>query len=102
MPAVTLSNVTHEYGNHRVLQDLSLSVDDGEFLVLLGPSGCGKTTLLHLLAGLQEVRQARSTSAAETSRDWSRGSKSPWCFSPTPSIRRSRSRNLRIDSRPNA
>lgn len=55
MPAVALSHVTHEYGEHRVLQDLNLDVQDGEFLVLLGPSGCGKTTLLHLLAGLQEV-----------------------------------------------
>lgn len=55
MPAVAFSNVTHEYGHHRVLQDLNLDVQDGEFLVLLGPSGCGKTTLLHLLAGLQEV-----------------------------------------------
>ncbi|HEU4581584.1 MAG TPA: ATP-binding cassette domain-containing protein [Polyangiaceae bacterium] len=55
MPAVSFSNVTHEYGQHRVLQDLNLDVQDGEFLVLLGPSGCGKTTLLHLLAGLQEV-----------------------------------------------
>ena len=55
MPAVAFSNVSHEYGHHRVLQDLNLDVHDGEFLVLLGPSGCGKTTLLHLLAGLQEV-----------------------------------------------
>ena len=55
MPAVAFSNVTHEYGHHRVLQDLNLDVQDGEFLVLLGPSGCGKTTLLHLLAGLQEI-----------------------------------------------
>src|SRR4029078_10597904 len=46
---------THEYGHHRVLQDLNLDVQDGEVLVLLGPSGCGKTTLLHLLAGLQEI-----------------------------------------------
>jgi multiple sugar transport system ATP-binding protein len=55
MPTVSLSNVTHQYGHNRTLRDLSLHVGDGEFLVLLGPSGCGKTTLLHLLAGLQEV-----------------------------------------------
>jgi multiple sugar transport system ATP-binding protein len=55
MPAIVLSNVTHEYGKNRVLENLNLDVEDGEFLVLLGPSGCGKTTLLQLLAGLLEV-----------------------------------------------
>jgi multiple sugar transport system ATP-binding protein len=38
----------------RVLQDLDLTIDDGEFLVLVGPSGCGKSTLLRLLAGLEQ------------------------------------------------
>jgi len=38
-----------------VVRDLSLEVDDGEFLVLVGPSGCGKTTTLRMLAGLEEV-----------------------------------------------
>ncbi|MET1049804.1 MAG: ATP-binding cassette domain-containing protein, partial [Acidimicrobiales bacterium] len=36
------------------MSDLSLHVDDGDFLVLLGPSGCGKSTLLRMLAGLEE------------------------------------------------
>src|SRR5699024_2614079 len=36
------------------VQDLSLSVDEGEFLVLVGPSGCGKTTALRMVAGLED------------------------------------------------
>ena len=38
-----------------VVENLSLTIDDGEFVVLLGPSGCGKTTTLRTLAGLEEV-----------------------------------------------
>ena len=42
----------------QVIRDLDLSIEDGEFLVLVGPSGCGKSTLLRLLAGfLQKSRQ---------------------------------------------
>ena len=36
-----------------MIRDLSLAIDDGEFLVLVGPSGCGKSTLLRFLAGLE-------------------------------------------------
>ena len=40
------------YGENEVLKDVSLEVDNGEFIVLIGPSGCGKTTLLKLMNGL--------------------------------------------------
>src|SRR5690242_6139697 len=46
-------NVTKTFGGACVVDDLSLEIRDGEFIVLLGPSGCGKTTTLRMLAGLE-------------------------------------------------
>ncbi len=53
-PAVTLDAVTRRYGETTAVEDLSLSVADGEFFSLVGPSGCGKTTTLRLIAGFEE------------------------------------------------
>ncbi|GAA1363247.1 ABC transporter ATP-binding protein [Streptomyces beijiangensis] len=54
--AISLQNVTKRYGRGAPAVDrLSLSVDPGEFLVLLGPSGCGKSTVLRMIAGLEEI-----------------------------------------------
>ncbi|MCC9601394.1 ABC transporter ATP-binding protein [Stieleria sp. JC731] len=52
MSTVRLQNVSVNFGHTRVLSDLCLDVQDGEYLVILGASGCGKTTLLRLIAGL--------------------------------------------------
>jgi len=51
---ITISNLAKTYpgGTERATDDVTLHVDDGEFMVLLGPSGCGKTTLLRMIAGL--------------------------------------------------
>lgn len=46
--------VTKTFGNHSIISDLHLDVDQGEFLTLLGPSGCGKTTTLRMLAGFEQ------------------------------------------------
>lgn len=52
---VRFVNVTKTFGSSVVVDDLTLEVEDGEFVVLLGPSGCGKTTSLRMLAGLEEA-----------------------------------------------
>src|SRR5215470_9900195 len=51
--SIEFRNVTKTFGGACVVDDLSLDVRDGEFVVLLGPSGCGKTTTLRMLAGLE-------------------------------------------------
>jgi multiple sugar transport system ATP-binding protein len=53
--SIIFQNVTKLFGNTKVVDDLSLTIIDGEFVVLLGPSGCGKTTTLRMLAGLETV-----------------------------------------------
>ncbi|MFZ4478751.1 MAG: ABC transporter ATP-binding protein [Rhodoferax sp.] len=51
MAQLHIDHLTKSYGNLTVVDDVSLSVADGEFVVLLGPSGCGKTTTLRMMAG---------------------------------------------------
>ena len=56
MATVTLSELTKVYSNgFEAVTDLSLTLDDGEFLVLVGPSGCGKSTALRMIAGLEKI-----------------------------------------------
>jgi multiple sugar transport system ATP-binding protein len=54
--AVTIRNLSIALAGSTIIEDLSLEVASGEFLVLLGPSGCGKSTLLNGIAGLCDVR----------------------------------------------
>jgi multiple sugar transport system ATP-binding protein len=55
---VSMENVSKVYPNGaHAVSDLSLHVDDGEFLVLVGPSGCGKTTALRMVAGLEDITE---------------------------------------------
>src|SRR5690606_2280105 len=56
MSSVVLDKVTKVYpGDYLAVDKLSLTVEEGEFLVLLGPSGCGKSTLLRMIAGLEDI-----------------------------------------------
>ncbi len=55
MGFLDIRNVTKSYGRVEVLHRVDISVEEGEFLVLVGPSGCGKSTLLNMIAGLEDI-----------------------------------------------
>jgi multiple sugar transport system ATP-binding protein len=57
--SVTFESVTKRFDDVVAVDALDLTIDDGEFMVLLGPSGCGKTTALRMVAGLEEVTDGR-------------------------------------------
>jgi multiple sugar transport system ATP-binding protein len=60
MASITFEKVGKVYpGGTRAITDVSLDINDGEFLVLVGPSGCGKSTLLRMIAGLEEVTEGQ-------------------------------------------
>lgn len=51
-PYLRMHNITKKFGNFTALRNISLEIEEGEFVCFLGPSGCGKTTLLRAIAGL--------------------------------------------------
>jgi len=53
MAELRIENLNKSFGNNKVVEDVSFTVPDGEFCIVLGPSGCGKSTLLRMIAGLE-------------------------------------------------
>ena len=56
---ISLENISVDFGSERVLNNISLNIEDKEFITLLGPSGCGKTTTLRLIAGFLEPSEGK-------------------------------------------
>ncbi|KMO49697.1 glycerol-3-phosphate ABC transporter ATP-binding protein, partial [Lacticaseibacillus rhamnosus] len=57
--SIRLANVSKDFGNTKVLSDISVEIEPGEFFVMVGPSGSGKSTLLRMIAGLTSVTDGR-------------------------------------------
>ncbi|MEU4624973.1 sn-glycerol-3-phosphate ABC transporter ATP-binding protein UgpC [Actinoplanes sp. NPDC023801] len=56
MAAIEMRNIVKEYGDgFKAVNDVSLDIADGEFMILVGPSGCGKSTLLRMIVGLEDI-----------------------------------------------
>jgi len=59
MTALSIDSIRKRFGQHEILKGISLSIEAGEFLILVGPSGCGKSTLLSMIAGLEQPDSGR-------------------------------------------
>ena len=57
--SVAVKDLTLNFGSAAVLKNMTIEVEDGEFIVLLGPSGCGKSTLLNCIAGLLDISEGQ-------------------------------------------
>lgn len=65
MEMIRLEHVTKSFGGHKALDDVSIAVEEGEFLTVIGRSGCGKTTMLRMINGLQKPDLGKVYAAGE-------------------------------------
>lgn len=65
MEMIRLEHVTKSFGGYKALDDVSVVVEEGEFLTVIGRSGCGKTTMLRMINGLQKPDSGKVYAAGE-------------------------------------
>ncbi|SLN25920.1 sn-glycerol-3-phosphate import ATP-binding protein UgpC [Aquimixticola soesokkakensis] len=64
-PILDIKNLYKSYGDVKILKDINVAIEPGDFLVLVGPSGCGKSTLLNCIAGLEPITGGAITIAGQ-------------------------------------
>ena len=88
MASVSFEHVSKVFDGTPAVNDFSLEIGDGEFMVLVGPSGCGKSTALRMLAGLEEITEGRILIGDRVVNNVARRrATSRWSSSRTPSTR---------------
>ena len=70
MSKIELLNINKEFGAVQVIHDFTLTVEEGEFVVLVGPSGCGKSTLLRIVAGLEDFTSGELRIDGHSAHEW--------------------------------
>ena len=85
MAHIVIEDLSKSFGRQHVLKDVSLAIEEKEFVTLLGPSGCGKTTTLRLLAGFlvpdagRDPGRRRAALLARRPRSRPSGARWAWC-----------------------
>ncbi len=89
MSEIKLNKISRDYGlGNFGVRDVSLDIEESEFMVLLGPSGCGKSTTLRMIAGLEQTTGGQiSIAGRDVTRLAPRTVMWRWCFSPMRFIR---------------
>lgn len=82
MKIISLENISRKFGEKAALQNVSFSMEQGDFLILFGPDGAGKTSLLHILMGFDRDYEGRAQVLGMVPADWGREERSIIRFVP--------------------